>query len=130
MIRMLAAGLAFTGRHGTTALAVSIFIGLALPALSAYLRPYLELAVFGLLTLAFLRVDQTAIRTRLKRPALLIAALVWMMLGVPLLTYLLLTHTGLSQLGPDVALALFISTAAPPVLAAPAFIYLLGLDGT
>ncbi|WP_420332851.1 sodium:proton symporter [Roseibium sp.] len=130
MIRMLAAGLAFIGRHGTTALAVSIFIGLALPALSAYLRPYLEIAVFGLLTLAFLRVDHNAIRTRLKRPALLIAALVWMMLGVPLLTYLLLTHTGLSQLGPDVALALFISTAAPPVLAAPAFIYLLGLDGT
>lgn len=130
MIRLLGAGLAFTGRHGTAALAVTIFVGMALPALSAYLRPYLALAVFLLLTLAFLRVDQAAIRTRLKSPVLLVAALLWMMLGAPLLTYLLVKHTGLSTLGPGVALALYISTAAPPVMAAPAFIYLLGLDGT
>ncbi|MBG6206085.1 BASS family bile acid:Na+ symporter [Labrenzia sp. EL_126] len=130
MIRLLGAGLAFTGRHGTAALAVTVFVGMALPALSAYLRPYLAVAVFLLLTLAFLRVDQVAIRSRLKRPTILIAALLWMMLGAPLLTYLLIKHTGLSALGPDVALALYISTAAPPVMAAPAFIYLLGLDGT
>lgn len=130
MIRLLGAGLAFTGRHGTAALAVTVFVGMALPALSAYLRPYLAVAVFLLLTLAFLRVDQVAIRSRLKRPTILIAALLWMMLGAPLLTYLLIKNTGLSALGPDVALALYISTAAPPVMAAPAFIYLLGLDGT
>ncbi|WP_422383550.1 sodium:proton symporter [Roseibium album] len=130
MIRLLGAGLAFTGRHGTAALAVTVFVGMALPALSAYLRPYLAVAVFLLLTLAFLRVDQVAIRSRLKRPTILIAALLWMMLGAPLLTYLLIKYTGLSALGPDVALALYISTAAPPVMAAPAFIYLLGLDGT
>ena len=130
MIRMLGAGLAFIGRHGTAALAVTIFIDMALPALSAYLRPYLGLAVFSLLTLAFLRVDQDAIKSRLKRPALLVAALLWMMLGAPLLTYFLIEYTGLSAMGPDVVLALYISTAAPPVMAAPAFIYLLGLDGT
>ncbi|MET1411164.1 sodium:proton symporter [Roseibium sp. HPY-6] len=130
MIRLIGAGLAFIGRHGTAALAASIFIGMALPVLSAHLRPFLALAVFSLLTLAFLRVDQDAIKTRLKRPALLIAALFWMMLGAPLLTYLLIRLSGVSALGPDVVLALYIATAAPPVMAAPAFIYLLGLDGT
>ncbi|MEQ8371997.1 MAG: hypothetical protein RID22_02775, partial [Roseibium aggregatum] len=55
MIRWCGAGLAWIGRNGTAALAVSIFIGMALPALSAYLRPYLTVAVFSLLTLAFLR---------------------------------------------------------------------------
>ena len=130
MIRLLGAGLAWTGRHGTAALAVSIFIGMALPAFSAYLRPYLAVAVFGLLTLAFLRVDENAIRQRLKRPVLIVVALVWMMLGAPLLTYLLIEYSGLSSFGPDVVLALYIATAAPPVMAAPAFIYLLGLDGT
>jgi BASS family bile acid:Na+ symporter len=53
-----------------------------------------------------------------------------MMLGAPLLTYLVIEFSGLAALGPDVVLALYISTAAPPVMAAPAFIYLLGLDGT
>ncbi|QFS99215.1 hypothetical protein FIV06_17415 [Labrenzia sp. THAF191b] len=130
MIRWCGAGLAWIGRNGTAALAVSIFIGMALPALSAYLRPYLTVAVFSLLTLAFLRVDTFAIRMRLRRPALLIAALLWMMLGAPLLTWLLIDLSGLKALGPDVMLALFIATAAPPVMAAPAFIYLLGLDGT
>ncbi|MCK7615659.1 sodium:proton symporter [Roseibium sediminicola] len=130
MIRRIGAGLAWIGRHGTAALAVSIFIGMALPALSATLRPYLALAVFSLLTLAFLRVDQQAIRMRLRRPALLIAALMWMMLGAPLLTYFGITLYGPENLGPDLVLALYIATAAPPVMAAPAFIYLLGLDGT
>lgn len=130
MIRMIGAGLAWIGRHGTAALAVSIFVGMALPDLSATLRPYLGLSVFSLLTLAFLRVDQQAIRMRLRRPALLIAALVWMMLGAPLFTYFGIMLYGPENLGPDLVLALFIATAAPPVMAAPAFIYLLGLDGT
>jgi len=130
MIRMIAAGLAWIGRHGTAALAVSIFVGVALPALSATLRPYLSLAVFSLLTLAFLRVDQHAIRLRLRRPALLIAALLWTMLGAPLLTFFAVLLLGADTLGPDMVLALYIATAAPPVMAAPAFIYLLGLDST
>jgi len=130
MIRRLGAGLAWIGRHGTAALAVSIFLGMALPALSAYLRPYLSVAVFSLLTLAFLRVDKNAIRMRLRRPALLLAGLAWMMLGAPLLAYVAIEVSGAAALGPDAVLAIYISTAAPPVMAAPAFIYLLGLDAT
>ncbi|MEM5582163.1 sodium:proton symporter [Roseibium sp. AS2] len=130
MIRLIGAGLAWIGRHGTAALAVSIFIGVALPALSSTMRPYLTLSVFSLLTLAFLRLDAAEFRQRLRRPALLLAALAWMMLGTPLLTFGLVAAAGPEALGPDAVLALFIATAAPPVMAAPAFIYLLGLNGT
>lgn len=130
MIRMLAVAVAWIGRHGTAALAVSIFIGMALPALSEHLRPYLGVSVFSLLVLAFLRVDIEAIKLRLKRPTLLLTALVWMMLGVPLIAFAAVQLIGPETLGPELVLALFISTAAPPVMAAPAFIYLLGLNGT
>lgn len=34
--------LGYVGRRGTTALAISILIGVALPSLSSYLRPYLH----------------------------------------------------------------------------------------
>jgi BASS family bile acid:Na+ symporter len=130
MIRMLAVAAAWVGRHGTAALAVSIFIGMALPALSEHLRPYLSVSVFSLLILAFLRVDMAGIKLRLRRPALLLTALLWMMLGVPLLAFAAIQLIGPDRLGPDLVLALFIATAAPPVMAAPAFIYLLGLNGT
>lgn len=130
MIRMLAVAVAWIGQHGTAALAVSIFAGMALPALSEHLRPYLGVSVFSLLTLAFLRVDGVALKLRLKRPALLLAGLGWMMLAVPLITLGAIQIAGPDRLGPELVLALFISTAAPPVMAAPAFIYLLGLNGT
>ena len=52
------------------------------------------------------------------------------MLGVPLIAFAAVQVIGPENLGPDLVLALFISTAAPPVMAAPAFIYLLGLNGT
>lgn len=130
MIRMIGAGLAWIGRNGTAALAASIFIGLALPALSSTMRPFLTLSVFSLLTLAFLRLDMAEFRQRLRRPALLLVALVWMMLAAPLLACGLIAAVGPQTLGHDVILALFIATAAPPVMAAPAFIYLLGLNGT
>lgn len=130
MLRLIGSGFAFIGRHGTAALAITIFIGVALPVLSASLRPYLSLCVFCLLTLAFLRLDTKALALQLKKPTLLLLSLVWMMVGVPLITYSALILFGVDEIAPSIVLALFIATAAPPVMAAPAFIYLLGLDGT
>lgn len=130
MLRIATAGLSWIGRHGTAALVVCIFLGMAVPALSKHLHPFLGVFVFGLLTLGFLRVDGAAIGARVRRPRLLIAALLWMMLIVPGLAAAGIAMIGLDRIGEDLALALFISTAAPPVMAAPAFLYLLGLNGT
>src|SRR6185369_16625704 len=57
----LAAGLAWLGRCGTTAVAISILLGIALPPLGALVRPFFPETVFLLLCLAFLRVDAGAV---------------------------------------------------------------------
>lgn len=121
--------LGYVGRHGTTALVISIFIGVALPSLSSYLRPYLTLAVLLLLTLAFLKVDHTAIKTRLKQPGFLLGVLGWMMIGLPFFSFVILNYLAPDIWGEDIVLAIYIATAAPPVMAAPAFLYMLGLNG-
>lgn len=129
MIKLPFTALGWIGRRGAAAVALSVLVGMTLPALSAYARPWLTEAVFVLLVLAFLRVDPVAVSRRLKRPVLFMAAGVWMMVALPALALLLSRLIGLDQLGPDVMLAVFIVTAAPSVMSAPAFIYLMGLDG-
>src|ERR1700712_6037872 len=81
----LAAGLAWLGRRGTNAVAVSILLGIVLPPLGTRVRPFFPETVFLLLCLAFLRVDPGALRAQFARPGLLIAATVWIMLIVPVL---------------------------------------------
>lgn len=51
------------------------------------------------------------------------------MLGLPAIAVLLSRAFGLAEMGPEFTLAVFIATAAPSVMSAPAFIYLMGLDG-
>src|SRR6476620_12535033 len=80
-----AAGLAWLGRHGTNAVAISILLGIALPPLGALVRPFFPETVFLLLCLAFLRVDPGALRAQFAKPWLLVAAAVWIMLIVPVL---------------------------------------------
>lgn len=121
--------LGWIGQRGTAAVAVSVLIGMFLPFLSALVRPFLSEAVFVLLVLAFLRVDSAALITRFKKPVLLIAASMWMLLVVPAFALMVFKFLQLDSLGPEVMLALFIATAAPSVMSAPAFVYLMGLDG-
>src|SRR4029079_18060548 len=78
-----AAALAFLGRHGTYAVALSIFAGLALPWLATAFKPWLRETIFLLLMLAFLRVDPAALRDLARRPAIVFAAAFWVMLVLP-----------------------------------------------
>src|SRR6476660_500432 len=86
-----AAALAWLGRHGTHAVAISIGLGIALPPLGVLIRPFFTETVFLLLCLAFLRVDPGALRAQFARPRLLLAAGAWAMLAVPVLTGLALS---------------------------------------
>src|SRR5215469_11159547 len=72
-----AAALAWIGRQGTRAVALSVFVGLALPPLAALMKPAFTASLFVLLCLAFLRVDPGALRAHLARPRLVIAAAAW-----------------------------------------------------
>ena len=88
MMRLLdgpAAALAWLGRQGMRAVAISVFAGLALPPLASFLKPAFTPALFMMLLLAFLRVDPVALRGHFTRPQLVLAATAWNMLAVPLM---------------------------------------------
>jgi BASS family bile acid:Na+ symporter len=120
-----AALLAWLGRQGTRAVALSLFAGLALPWLAAAMKPAFAPSVFVLLTLAFLRVDPGALRRRFARPSLVLAATAWMMIATPLACGPVLAVAGLD---PGLLVALTFQVAAPPVVATAALAALMGLD--
>jgi hypothetical protein len=120
-----AAALSWLGRQGTRAVALSLFAGLALPWLAAAMKPAFTPSVFVLLCLAFLRVDPAALRRRLARPGLVLAATAWMMLATPLVCGPLLAFAGLER---GLLIALTFQVAAPPVVATAALAALMGLD--
>jgi hypothetical protein len=124
----LAAPLAWLGRQGTRALAALVFIGIAVPPLGALLKPFVTEAIFALLCIAFVRVDITALRRHLRRPAIMLAATAWTMLGIPVLFGMSCRMIGLDARAPDLFLALMLQAVASPMMAAPAFAELMGLD--
>lgn len=124
----LPATLAWLGRHGTVAVAISMFVGIAVPPLGALLRPYFPETVIGLLVLAFLRVDPAGLLAQLSRPALLAATASWTMLAVPFLVGLSLWGGGLVDASPALLLALVLHAVAPPTFSSPALAALIGLN--
>ncbi len=130
MIGLLSNCLSWLGRQGTRAVAVSAFLGMALPPVSAIFKPFIPEAIFILLVLAFLRVDPTAVFAHLRRPKLVGAAALWLMIAIPVILAVTMQITGLAQTMPELTLALFIVSAAPPVMSAPAFVSLMGLNGS
>jgi predicted Na+-dependent transporter len=120
-----AAALAWLGRQGTRAVALSLFAGLALPWLAALMKPAFTPSVFVLLCLAFLRVDPDALRRRFARPGLVLAATAWMMIATPLACGPVLAALGLDR---GLLIALTFQLTAPPVIASSALAALMGLD--
>jgi BASS family bile acid:Na+ symporter len=78
-----------------------------------------------LLCLAFLRVEPGALRRRFARPAIVLAAVAWMMVATPLACGPLLAALGLDR---GLLVALTLQVAAPPVVATSALAALMGLD--
>jgi len=122
--------LAWLGAQGTRALAALVFIGIAVPPLGAFLKPYVPEAVFLLLCISFMRVDIAALRDYLRRPAIVLAATAWTTLGVPLIAGLGCLAAGLDARSPDLYLALMLQAVASPMMASPSLAALMGLDST
>ncbi|PZW41334.1 BASS family bile acid:Na+ symporter [Humitalea rosea] len=108
-------------------MAALLVVGIGLPPLGAVLRPYVTEAVFLLLVVSFARVDLVALRGHLRRPGLVLAAIGWTTIAVPLLY-----GVGLALMGapPGLALGLMLHGIASPMMAAPALAALMGLDAT
>jgi predicted Na+-dependent transporter len=122
------ATLAFFGRHGTIAVALSIIIGLALPMLAAFFKPLLGPAIIMLLILAFLRVEPSALAGLARRPALPAMSALWIMGALPVILGVLFNASGLAASLPDLYLMLMLQACAPGLMSSPALAALIGVD--
>ncbi|HZL31672.1 MAG TPA: Na+-dependent transporter [Pseudolabrys sp.] len=127
-LQLLAAALAWLGRQGTRALAVSVFFGLALPQLAAYVKPFLGVIVFVLLLFSYLRTDPSAFSRYIKAPGLTILAALWVMVAVPLLFGTAYVLTGLRESMPALYTIMILQGAITPITSLAAFAALMGLD--
>lgn len=124
------AGLAWLGRQGARALAASVAVGIAVPPIGIFLKAYITETVFILLAVSFLRVDPAAVRRYVRRPLLVLGATAWTMLIVPALFGAACLMAGVDREAPGLFLGLMLQAVASPMMAAPAFAALMGLDAT
>ncbi|MGD1886261.1 MAG: hypothetical protein ACFB01_03885 [Cohaesibacteraceae bacterium] len=129
LLRLPITVLAFLGRHGTLAIAVSLFLGAALPFLAATFRPWLDEAILLLLTLAYLRLGFRALGQEFRTPLPVVWAVALALILIPFAALGIGRWIGLDASHPDLFLALFIALAVPPVTAVPIFAGLLRLPG-
>lgn len=123
---MPGAVLGWLGRRATPVLFVGIFVGLAVPDLAALARPLLLPTIATLLTFALLRLDWRLMGAYARRPGLAGLAVLWQLLAAPLLVWVLCWAFGLPTLLTGV---LVLGAMVSPIMSAPAFAQLLGLDG-
>ena len=117
------------GEHGALALTLSLLIGLAFPALAAYVKPYLREVIILLLVSSFLRVEPDALRQVTRRPLMIILGTIWLLVAMPFILFGLFIALGLPESHPDLIVILLLMATAPPVMSAPAMAYVLGLNG-
>jgi len=122
---MLSRLLVFLSTHGTWILAGGVFVGLAWPQAAHFMGPTLAPSVFLILTTSLLRLDWSAMLGHVRRPLLVVMALVVLIGAAPVATALVIA---LTEPPPGLAGAIVLMAAAPPVMAAIAFSLLLGLD--
>ncbi len=128
ILNAIAAALSWIGRQGTRALAVSVFLGLAVPPLAAYVKPYLGETVFVLLLFSYLRTDPAAFRRYLAAPRLPILAALWVMVALPLLFGAVYALAGLRESWPALYTIMILHIAIAPITSSAAFAALMGLD--
>lgn len=128
ILHALRAALAWLGRQGTRALAVSIFCGLALPQFAVYVKPYLGETVFVLLLFSYLRTDPRAFSQHFRRPGLTIAVSLWTMIALPLLFGGAYVLFGLREALPALYTIMILQIAITPITSSAAFAALMGLD--
>ena len=126
-MRPLVGLLAFIGRHGARAFALSIFLGLALPQLAAGARPLLPVTILLFVTMNVLRADFHAVGRVMADPRRLAAALGWSFVCPPLVVGACIALLRPLDVEPGLLLGLALFGAAPPLVAAPAYAMLLGL---
>jgi BASS family bile acid:Na+ symporter len=126
-LALITAFLEWMARRGGVLLAACVFVGVAVPPLAAMLRDTLTITVAGLMTLVLLRIDLVQVLSYLRRPLMVAALLLWLMIICPLIVYGLVRAAGLD--GP-LGAALVIMATGCAATSSPAFARLVGLDAS
>lgn len=124
----LRAGCAWLGRQGTRAVAVSIFLGLAVPPLATYVKPHLGEAVFVLLLFSYLRTDLAVFGRYFRAPGSIIVAALWVMVAMPLVFGLIYRLSGIREASPALYTIMILQNAITPITSSAAFAALIGLN--
>jgi len=122
---MLSSALDFIGRHATRFMFGGVLVGLALPWLADLMRPLFVPLLLIPLTLALMRLDWQAFTAYGRRPLLILAILVFLLLLCPVLMLFALKPFGLPA---PLNTAIVLMAAAPPIVSAAAISFILGLD--
>lgn len=117
--------LTLAGRNGPIILLGGMLIGILVPPLTDYAKPFMGLAVFLFTLGAFLKVDLPSFRLELMTPVATAIALVWITFGVPLVAFSAAWAFPISN---DLRLGLLLGMLAPPVGSAAAIAAMLGLS--
>jgi len=125
-VRSIADLLHLLGRYAPQAMLAGVFAGLLLPGLAGMLRPWLTPAVWVLLYLAMMRIAWGDLVARMRRPVLIVAIVVWMLVGSPLLMALILRGV---DIRPGLEAAMILTAASSALFSNPALGVMFGLDG-
>jgi hypothetical protein len=115
---------------GGDAIAAVVFVGIAAPPIDTLMKPFVTEAIFILLCIAFVRLEPALLRGYIGRPGIVLAATAWTMLAIPSLFALSCLVLRVNTDAPDLFLAVMLQAVASPMMAAPAFAALMGLDAT
>ncbi len=113
------------GRYAAHALPAGVVIGLAMPFLAEWMQPLMVPSLMIPLTLSLVRIPLNQLMTSMKRWRAISAATVWVLLGSPVLVWVILHLVDLPE---PIAMAALITAAAPPITACAAIALFLGLD--
>lgn len=117
MTKFLTSLLIFLGRHASYALPTGVFLGLFIPPLASFLKPFLLPALLVPLTLALVRVETKELIQSFKNWRIFTITSFWLLLICPILVWVTLLPFDLPK---SIQMAAIISAAAPPVTAAAA----------
>ncbi|MEZ5842430.1 MAG: Na+-dependent transporter [Hyphomicrobiaceae bacterium] len=130
LLELVFAPLAWIGRQRSRAVAALVLLGLATPFLGEHMKPLVLPAIVVMLVIAFARLDVGACKAALASPAVVVATTAWTVAGVPLVYLAADRAFDLATTAPDLRVGLALQAATSPMMSAPAFAALLGLDAT
>lgn len=122
---VLTALLDFLGRHATRVFFVAVILALGVPGLADFARPLLLPGLVVPLVIALIRLDWSAVWGYGRRTWLVAGLLLWLMVAAPVLMAMVTAPFAIPE---GIRAGLVLMAAASPMVSAPAFALLYGLD--